>query len=86
MDGLIQKLKKRDTKKNIEQIQRELDEMAASSNPLKKCLSMYKINKKMESLSQIDKANDDIEEANRSVQPKNSASSVTKRMMSPTTK
>lgn len=59
MDNLISKLKERDTKKNIEQIQRELDEMSASANPLKKCLSMYKINKKMESLNSHHPAEDE---------------------------
>lgn len=43
MDNLIKTLKKRDTKGNIEIIQKELDEMAVRNNPLKKCLSMYKI-------------------------------------------
>ncbi len=48
MDKIISKLQKRDTKTNIENLQRELDEMVSLNNPMKKSLSMYKIKKKMD--------------------------------------
>eukprot|EP00347_Sterkiella_histriomuscorum_P009317 403341667 len=50
MGNIISSLKRRDTKGNIESIQKELDELAARNNPLKKCLSMYKIKQKMDQL------------------------------------
>ena len=50
MDKLIKTMKKRNTRENIDQILIELDELAARSNPLKKCLSMYKIKQKMDQL------------------------------------
>ncbi|CDW76865.1 UNKNOWN [Stylonychia lemnae] len=59
MEGLIRILKKRDTKTNIEVIQKELDELAARNNPLKKCLSMYKIKQKMDQLKESSMADDD---------------------------
>jgi len=43
MDKLIMTFKQRDTKGNIARLQEELDTLAAQTNPLKKCLSMYKI-------------------------------------------
>ncbi len=61
MDNLIKTLKKRDTKGNIEIIQKELDEMAARNNPLKKCLSMYKIKQKMDQLQDKSGLDNDIE-------------------------
>ena len=50
MDKLIKMFKKRDTKGNIQRLQEELDALAAQTNPLKKCLSMYKIKEKMDQL------------------------------------
>ncbi len=43
MEKIISMLKKRDTATNIENLQKELDDLVAKNNPLKKCLSMYKI-------------------------------------------
>lgn len=50
MDKLIKMFQKRDTKGNIQKLQDELDALAAQTNPLKKCLSMYKIKEKMDQL------------------------------------
>ena len=50
MDKLIRQFQDRDTKANILKIQEELDELAAQTNPLKKCLSMYKIKEKMDKI------------------------------------
>lgn len=47
MDLLIAKLRKRDTKSNIEAIQEELDRINQANNPIKKSMSMYKIQRKM---------------------------------------
>lgn len=50
MEKLIKMLQKRDTRGNIIKLQEELDDLAAQSNPLKKCLSMYKIKEKMDKI------------------------------------
>ena len=50
MDRLITNFQKRDTKNNIIRLQEELDGLAAQVNPLKKCLSMYKIKEKMDKI------------------------------------
>ena len=50
MDKLIKNFQKRDTKTNIVRLQEELDALAAQTNPLKKCLSMYKIKEKMDKI------------------------------------
>ena len=52
MEGLIALLRKRDTAGNIEKLQTELEQLAKMNNPLKKCLSMYKIKQKMDRLQQ----------------------------------
>ncbi len=53
MEKLIKNFKKRDTKGNIKKLQEELDNMAAVINPLKKCLSMYKIKEKMDQIENV---------------------------------
>ncbi len=50
MNRLIHTFQKRDTKGNIMKLQEELDGLAAQTNPLKKCLSMYKIKEKMDKI------------------------------------
>lgn len=50
MDRILKVFKRRDTKGNIKKLQEELDSLAAQSNPLKKCLSMYKIKEKMDKI------------------------------------
>ena len=50
MERLIRMFRRRDTKGNIQKLQEELDALAAQSNPLKKCLSMYKIKEKMDKI------------------------------------
>lgn len=50
MNRLIATFQKRDTKNNIAKLQEELDGLAAQTNPLKKCLSMYKIKEKMDKI------------------------------------
>ena len=55
MNRLILTFQKRDTKGNISKLQEELDGLAAQTNPLKKCLSMYKIKEKMDKIENITK-------------------------------
>lgn len=43
-------MKSRDTKQNIENIKREMDELATQNNPLKSSISMYKIKMKMDEI------------------------------------
>lgn len=50
MNRLIATFQRRDTKNNIIRLQEELDGLAAQINPLKKCLSMYKIKEKMDKI------------------------------------
>lgn len=50
MNRLILTFQRRDTKNNIIRLQEELDALAAQTNPLKKCLSMYKIKEKMDKI------------------------------------
>lgn len=50
MNRLIANFQRRDTKNNIIRLQEELDGLAAQTNPLKKCLSMYKIKEKMDKI------------------------------------
>lgn len=53
MDRLIKIFRRRDTKGNIKRLQDELDALAAQTNPLKKCLSMYKIKEKMDQIENV---------------------------------
>ena len=50
MDKLIKMFKKRDTKGNIQKLQDQLDSLQSQQNPIKKCLSMYKIKEKMDEI------------------------------------
>lgn len=50
MEKLIKTFRRRDTKGNIERLQEEIDDLDAMTNPLKKCLSMYKIKEKMDKI------------------------------------
>ena len=50
MEKLIKTFRRRDTKGNIERLQEEIDDLDSMTNPLKKCLSMYKIKEKMDKI------------------------------------
>ncbi len=48
MEKIIKTMKKRDTEGNIQNIQREIDELNQLNNPMKNSISMYKIKQKMD--------------------------------------